>query len=59
MTIYNVSLEEEIKVKCPQCHDVFFATSEYADCECGGVAVNIKPFEAIYELDYELELGLV
>lgn len=59
MTVYNVNVQEEIKVKCLECEMTFFALSEYADCECGGYAVEIKPFEAIYELPYEVELGLV
>lgn len=49
-------VKEEVKVKCTECNEVFFAASEYTDCECGGLAVNIKPFEAIYEQPYELGL---
>lgn len=56
MSIQGMLVKEEVKVKCTECNEVFFAASEYTDCECGGLAVNIKPFEAIYEQPYELGL---
>lgn len=58
MTIYNTEVREEVKVKCQECGEVSFAASEYAECECGGQAINIKPF-AVFESPYEVELGLV
>lgn len=59
MSIQGMPVQEEVKVKCDTCGAVEYSRTEYADCECGGIMFNIKPFEAIYETAYELELGLV
>lgn len=58
MTISGMRVKEEVKVKCEDCGVVFFATSQYAECECGGEAFNISLSETVYEAGYESSLGL-
>lgn len=39
-------------MKCDSCQEVQFTTSEYADCECGGLLNHVDPFECINDEDY-------
>lgn len=59
MTVSNMPVTEEVRVKCEDCALIFYAASEYAECMCGGEAFNISLEETVYELPYEIELGLV